>query len=197
MLAAATQRASMATVQRKAFAGANVPDGRVAISRAAARPFQQQQRAIVCQAGGRRYARALAALPDAMRGVLCASYPLSGPAAAVETPSAQSSGRPSLLTAGAPDTYAIVEVGGRQMFVEPGKWYTCNRLQVRMGGARRVGPPPPRTCGAAQAAAGGRTRHPLIATTAAAAAPGGFSAAIVVALRPAATSGGGGGGARC
>lgn len=52
--------------------------------------------------------------------------------AAVEQASAQT-GSPSLLSAGAPDTYAIVEVGGHQMFVEPGKWYTCNRLQVRMG----------------------------------------------------------------
>lgn len=39
---------------------------------------------------------------------------------------------PSLLNQQAPDTYAIVEIGGHQMFVEPGKWYTCNRLQVCM-----------------------------------------------------------------
>jgi hypothetical protein len=51
-------------------------------------------------------------------------------AAAVEAPSASTGGSPSLLSAGAPATYAIVEVGGHQMFVEPGKWYTCNRLQV-------------------------------------------------------------------
>jgi hypothetical protein len=25
----------------------------------------------------------------------------------------------------------VIEVGGVQMFVEPGKWYTCNRLKVR------------------------------------------------------------------
>ncbi|KIY95979.1 50S ribosomal protein L21 [Monoraphidium neglectum] len=57
-------------------------------------------------------------------------------AAAVEK---ASTGSPSLLSAGAPDTYAIVEVGGRQMFLEPGKWYTCNRLQVLMGVRRRPG----------------------------------------------------------
>ncbi|KAI8464559.1 MAG: plastid ribosomal protein L21 [Monoraphidium minutum] len=50
-----------------------------------------------------------------------------------------STGSPSLLSVGAPETYAIVEVGGHQMFVEPGKWYTCNRLQVETGSKIRFG----------------------------------------------------------
>ncbi|GBF90102.1 50S ribosomal protein L21 [Raphidocelis subcapitata] len=70
---------------------------------------QQQQRSFVCQA------------------------------AAVEAPTAKPSGNPSLLSVGAPDTYAIVEVGGHQMFVEPGKWYTCNRLQVEPGSKIKFG----------------------------------------------------------
>lgn len=52
-------------------------------------------------------------------------------AAAAEAPVAQPAGKPSLHNMPPPQTYAIVEIGGKQMFVEPGKWYTCNRLQVR------------------------------------------------------------------
>lgn len=52
-------------------------------------------------------------------------------AAAAEAPAARKY-HPSPLSQAAPATYAIIEVGGHQMFVEPGKWYTCNRLQVRI-----------------------------------------------------------------
>eukprot|EP00877_Chromochloris_zofingiensis_P006109 jgi/Chrzof1/1751/Cz10g19190.t1 len=58
---------------------------------------------------------------------------LSLSVATVEAPEvAQKAAHPSLLSQGAPSTYAIIEVGGHQMFVEPGKWYTCNRLKVQL-----------------------------------------------------------------
>lgn len=38
--------------------------------------------------------------------------------------------KPTLLSQPPPETYAIVEISGKQMFVEPGKWYTTNRLKV-------------------------------------------------------------------
>jgi hypothetical protein len=38
--------------------------------------------------------------------------------------------KPTLLSQPAPETYAIVEISGKQMFVEPGKWYVTNRLKV-------------------------------------------------------------------
>ncbi|PNH06110.1 50S ribosomal protein L21, chloroplastic [Tetrabaena socialis] len=46
---------------------------------------------------------------------------------------------PSPLSIAAPTTYAIVEVGGTQMFVEPGKWYTCNRLKADVGSKIKFG----------------------------------------------------------
>lgn len=39
--------------------------------------------------------------------------------------------KPTLLSQPAPETYAIIEISGKQMFVEPGKWYVTNRLKVR------------------------------------------------------------------
>ena len=32
--------------------------------------------------------------------------------------------------AGVRDTYAVVEIGGHQLIVEEGRWYTVNRLEV-------------------------------------------------------------------
>lgn len=57
------------------------------------------------------------------------------PAAPVET--ASSAAQPSY--AGVADTYAVVEIGGHQLIVEEGRWYTVNRLEVRdgAGGASR------------------------------------------------------------
>ena len=46
--------------------------------------------------------------------------------APVET--ASSAAQPSY--AGAADTYAVVELGGHQLIVEEGRWYTVNRLEV-------------------------------------------------------------------
>lgn len=34
---------------------------------------------------------------------------------------------------------AVVEIGGTQMFVEPGKWYTCNRLKADVGSKIKFG----------------------------------------------------------
>lgn len=58
-------------------------------------------------------------------------------AAAEATSSSPMAYHPSPLSQAAPATYAVIEVGGVQMFVEPGKWYSCNRLKVRR--------PPPTT----------------------------------------------------
>jgi large subunit ribosomal protein L21 len=46
---------------------------------------------------------------------------------------------PSPLTIAAPPTYAVVAIGGTQMFVEPGKWYTCNRLKAEVGSKIKFG----------------------------------------------------------
>jgi hypothetical protein len=74
-----------------------------------------------------------------MGGACCCCCPahlwpcvcLTAAAAAEAAAPAQQAGKPTLHNQAAPETYAVVEVGGKQMFVEPGKWYTCNRLQVR------------------------------------------------------------------
>ena len=46
---------------------------------------------------------------------------------------------PSLLTQAPPSTYAIIEVGGTQLFVEPGKWYNVNRLSADVGSKIKFG----------------------------------------------------------
>jgi hypothetical protein len=57
-----------------------------------------------------------------------------GPTAAAEAEVAEqkvaAAPKPTLHSQPAPETYAIVEISGKQMFVEPGKWYTTNRLKV-------------------------------------------------------------------
>eukprot|EP00879_Flechtneria_rotunda_P006901 GHRR01007247.1.p1 GENE.GHRR01007247.1~~GHRR01007247.1.p1 ORF type:complete len:304 (+),score=96.61 GHRR01007247.1:118-912(+) len=60
-------------------------------------------------------------------------------AAAAETAETQRPQRPTVHNQPPPETYAIVEVGGKQLFVEPGKWYVCNRLQVDVGDKIRLG----------------------------------------------------------
>ncbi|KAG2495178.1 hypothetical protein HYH03_006784 [Edaphochlamys debaryana] len=47
--------------------------------------------------------------------------------------------KPSPLSIAPPATYAIVEIGGTQMFVEPGKWYNCNRLKAEVGSKIQFG----------------------------------------------------------
>lgn len=49
--------------------------------------------------------------------------------AAPEAPAAASRPEPSYGSAA--DTYAVVEIGGHQLVVEEGRWYTVNRLEVR------------------------------------------------------------------
>jgi len=46
---------------------------------------------------------------------------------------------PSPLSQAAPSTYAIIEVGGTQLFVEPGKWYNVNRLSADVGAKIKFG----------------------------------------------------------
>ena len=61
-------------------------------------------------------------------------------AAAAEAPAQPAKKvHPSPLTTAAPPTYAVVEIGGTQMFVEPGKWYTCNRLKAEVGSQIKFG----------------------------------------------------------
>lgn len=38
------------------------------------------------------------------------------------------------------DKYAVIDVGGTQHLVEEGRWYTCNRLQVRRSFRRMMAP---------------------------------------------------------
>merc|ERR1719408_701762 len=37
------------------------------------------------------------------------------------------------------DTYAIIEIGGVQKIVEEGRYYSCNRLQAKIGSEVRFG----------------------------------------------------------
>lgn len=60
------------------------------------------------------------------------SPPPSGSAAPVEA--ASSAAAPSLPAPA--DTYAVVEIGGHQLIVEEGRWYTVNRLEVRWAYSR-------------------------------------------------------------
>ena len=53
----------------------------------------------------------------------CASAVASAPADAAPPP-------PSM--GGLADTYAVVDIGGVQHIVEEGRWYTCNRIDVRI-----------------------------------------------------------------
>lgn len=46
---------------------------------------------------------------------------------------------PSPLSQAAPSNYAIIEVGGTQLFVEAGKWYTVNRLHADVGSKIKFG----------------------------------------------------------
>lgn len=46
---------------------------------------------------------------------------------------------PSPLNVKPPSTYAVIEVGGTQLFVEPGKWYTVNRLKADVGSKVKFG----------------------------------------------------------
>ena len=68
--------------------------------------------------------------PVASRSIVCQ-------AAAVETSAKKV--HPSPLSQAAPSTYAIIEVGGTQLFVEPGKWYTVNRLKADVGSKIKFG----------------------------------------------------------
>jgi len=46
-------------------------------------------------------------------------------------PGAVATKNPEPSYAGAADTYAVVDIGGHQLIVEEGRWYTVNRLEVR------------------------------------------------------------------
>lgn len=40
---------------------------------------------------------------------------------------------------GVADTYAVVEIGGHQLIVEEGRWYTVNRLEAEPGSTIKLG----------------------------------------------------------
>ena len=46
-------------------------------------------------------------------------------------PAAASKAEPSY--GGSVENYAVVEIGGHQLIVEEGRWYTVNRLEVGVG----------------------------------------------------------------
>ncbi|KAI7846159.1 hypothetical protein COHA_000329 [Chlorella ohadii] len=58
-------------------------------------------------------------------------------AAAPEAPAAASRPEPSHGTAA--ESYAVVEIGGHQLVVEEGRWYTVNRLEVAPGSRIQLG----------------------------------------------------------
>ena len=46
-------------------------------------------------------------------------------------PGAVATKNPEPSYAGVADKYAVVDIGGHQLIVEEGRWYTVNRLEVR------------------------------------------------------------------
>ena len=72
--------------------------------------------------------------PRPARSPPCPLLPAApeAPAAAAAT-----SSKPDPSYSGAAETYAVVEIGGHQLIVEEGRWYTVNRLEV--GGRRGRG----------------------------------------------------------
>ncbi|GFH32203.1 plastid/chloroplast ribosomal protein L21 [Haematococcus lacustris] len=80
--------------------------------------------------------RAAARPSSVVRPVVCQAQ-----AADVAEPEAKKTPRyhASPLTTAAPSTYAIVEVGGTQLFLEPGKWYNVNRLKADVGAKIKFG----------------------------------------------------------
>ena len=69
----------------------------------------------------------------AQRRAACSpARPRTSAAAArrLAAPEAVTASRLEPSYSGAADTYAVVELGGHQLIVEEGRWYTVNRLEV-------------------------------------------------------------------
>lgn len=64
------------------------------------------------------------------------SVQVTAQAAAAE---AASSSAAAASAAGVADTYAVVELGGHQLIVEEGRWYTVNRLEAEPGSKIQLG----------------------------------------------------------
>ncbi|KAG7668756.1 hypothetical protein Ndes2437B_g07164 [Nannochloris sp. 'desiccata'] len=64
---------------------------------------------------------------------------LSIVAEASEAPGAVATKNPEPSYAGAADTYAVVDIGGHQLIVEEGRWYTVNRLEAPEGSKINLG----------------------------------------------------------
>ena len=48
----------------------------------------------------------------------------------IAAPGAVATKNPEPSYANVADTYAVVDIGGHQLIVEEGRWYTVNRLEV-------------------------------------------------------------------
>lgn len=84
-----------------------------------------------------RWWRRLVARPPARRRppTACRTPPLAAPEA-----EAAAASKPEPSYSGVGETYAVVDIGGHQLIVEEGRWYTVNRLEVRLVGAGQRSP---------------------------------------------------------
>uniref|UniRef100_A0A7S3R9U6 Uncharacterized protein n=1 Tax=Dunaliella tertiolecta TaxID=3047 RepID=A0A7S3R9U6_DUNTE len=83
-------------------------------------------------------------LPASATSRVASSRPLvasvrAAAAAPAEDKKTQTKYHPSPLSTAAPSTYAVVEIGGSQLFVEEGKWYNVNRLNADVGSQIKLG----------------------------------------------------------
>jgi hypothetical protein len=53
--------------------------------------------------------------------------------AAPEAEAAPAASKAEPSYGGSVENYAVVEIGGHQLIVEEGRWYTVNRLEVGVG----------------------------------------------------------------
>lgn len=59
-------------------------------------------------------------------------FAVEAPSRAIDTASDAEGGKQTPSYVSLSDKYAIVDAAGTQMLLEEGRWYTCNRLQVRV-----------------------------------------------------------------
>ncbi|PSC74226.1 50S ribosomal L21 [Micractinium conductrix] len=79
----------------------------------------------------------VAARPAAPRSSFASRLQVTAVAAPDAAPAAPSKAEPSY--SGAVETYAVVEIGGHQLIVEEGRWYTVNRLEAEPGSKLAMG----------------------------------------------------------
>mmetsp|Transcript_32861 Transcript_32861/g.93238 ORF Transcript_32861/g.93238 Transcript_32861/m.93238 type:complete len:186 (-) Transcript_32861:270-827(-) len=76
---------------------------------------------------------ALRTAPQHRVSALSARTPVTAAAAAAEVDT------PPSLAANVSENYAVVEIGGTQMLVEEGRWYSCDRLEAEPGSKIQLG----------------------------------------------------------